>query len=121
MRIGELASTCDCPVETIRYYEKIGLLAGIRRDCRGHRFYDERDLPWIEMIKRLKATAMPLDEIRRFAVLRGHGDATIPERLALLEAHAARIEAQMRGLEEHRRKIDEKITRCKQGGSLSAA
>ena len=41
MRIGELSTECDCPVETIRYYEKVGLLPAPLRRANGYRSYDE--------------------------------------------------------------------------------
>ena len=103
---------------TLRYYEKMGLLLHIQRDARGYRDYAEKDLVWIGMIKRLKATDMPLAEIRRFARLRAGGDSTIPDRLEILYHHQKRVEGQIADLVRHQEKIAEKIELCKKGGSL---
>ena len=103
---------------TLRYYEKIGLLLDIERDSKGHRYYSQKDLIWIEFIKRLKATNMPLNEIRRFARLRVRGDSTIDERVRMLEKHESRVREQMEDLKTHQQKIKEKIELCKKGGVL---
>ena len=118
MNIGTICERTKLSAHTLRYYEKIGLLVDVRRDSKGHRCYSEQDIIWIEFIKRLKATNMPLNEIRRFARLRARGDATIDERVKLLERHEARVVEQMETLRYHRRKIKEKIALCKRGGPL---
>ena len=118
MNIKTIAEQTGLSAHTLRYYEKIGLIVGVDRDAKGHRDYSEKDVVWIAFIKRLKATNMPLDEIRQFAVLRRQGNRTIGERLKMLENHRRRVEAQMRDLMTHQQKISEKIERCKKGGEL---
>ena len=100
---------------TLRYYEKIGLLVGINRDVKGHRTYSKRDLVWIEFIQRLKATNMPLSEIKKFAELRIKGDSSISERVAMLQNHDCRIDAQIKELKKQKVKVQEKIQLCKRG------
>ena len=96
MHIKAVAARTGLSVHTLRYYEKIGLLLAIQRDARGHRDYSAQDLIWIEFIKRLKATNMPLNEIRRFARLRVKGDSTIDERVKILENHESRVNSKWR-------------------------
>lgn len=103
---------------TLRYYEKIGLLLNIARDSNGHRDYSEKDTIWIEFIKRLKATDMPLNEIKAFADLRSQGNSTINDRLKILENHQVRVKEQMKNLLIHQEKIKEKIEICKRGGEI---
>lgn len=91
MTIGEFSRICGLSVDTLRYYEKLGLLRGIRRDRGGRREFRERDLSWIAFVKRLKDTDMPLTEILRYADLREQGDRTLEERKALLCVHAQRL------------------------------
>ena len=118
MTIGEASRLSNLSADTLRYYEKIGLLLAIPRDTQGRRQYARRDLIWIRMILRLKATHMPLEDIRAFARLRREGDASIPERLDILQRHRRRLDEQMEALQEHQRAVDEKIALCRQGGEL---
>ncbi len=118
MNIKNISKQTGLSAHTLRYYEKIGLILSVDRDAKGHRDYSEKDVVWIEFIKRLKATRMPLDEIRKFATLRLQGEDTIDERIKLLENHYQRVEAQMQDLLVNQQKIKEKIERCKKGGKL---
>ncbi len=119
MNIRKMAQQTGLSAHTLRYYEKIGLLMHIGRDSKGYRDFSQQDVVWIEFIKRLKATNMPLDEIKKFADLRSQGDATIPERLEILKNHQKRVTRQMQALSVHQRKIKEKIALCKKGGALA--
>ena len=121
MNIQTVSKLTGLSAHTLRYYEKIKLLLNIRRDSKGYRDYDEKDLIWIEFIKRLKATNMPLSEIKTFAFLRAKGDRTINDRLEILRHHQKRVERQMSDLLIHQKKIKEKIELCKKGGELTAS
>ncbi len=120
MNIKAMSKQTGLSAHTLRYYEKIGLILGVDRDSKGHRDYSEKDIIWIEFIKRLKATRMPLDEIRKFATLRLQGKHTIGERLKMLENHHRRVETQMQDLLANQQKIKEKIELCRKGGELPA-
>ena len=73
------------------------------------RRYSEKDITWIAFIKRLKATGMPIKEIKRYAALRAKGDATLSERMEMLIQHRQSLREQIRQLQEHEAKLDEKI------------
>jgi DNA-binding transcriptional MerR regulator len=79
------------------------LLEAVIRNGSGHRRYREIDLEWISFLTKLRATGMPIREVRRYAELMKAGEATNEERLALLEAHRdvvhAGLEATARNLE----------------------
>lgn len=109
MNISEFAKRCGLSQHTLRYYEKIGLLPEIARNGSNHRNYSERDIAWMEFIKRLKETNMPLADIQRYAVLREQGESTEPERRQLLAAHAEKLESTIRNDMEHLKKLGEKI------------
>ncbi len=64
MRIGELARRADCPVETVRYYEKQGLLAAPRRSGANYRDYGNAHLERLAFIRRCRSLDMSLPEIR---------------------------------------------------------
>ena len=65
MRIGELASSCGCPVETIRYFEKIGLLPLPARLGNGYRSYDAKHRKWLKFILRSRALGFNQEQVRR--------------------------------------------------------
>lgn len=91
MTISSFAKQCGISEDTLRYYEKIGLIRRIQRDTAGRRSFGPEDLAWIEFVKRLKDTGMPLTEIKRYADLREKGRSTAPERYRLLKHHAATL------------------------------
>ncbi|QQO08848.1 MerR family transcriptional regulator [Breznakiella homolactica] len=106
--IGEFSEITTIGIYTLRYYEKEGLLKP-ERNGSGRRVYDERDIAWIEFIKRLKDTGMPITEIREYAVLREKGDKTLRQRYALLTKHKIYLGKKIKELNRHYRKLDDKI------------
>ncbi|KAA1425699.1 MerR family transcriptional regulator [Nocardioides antri] len=108
--IAEAADRSGLTPHTLRYYERDGLLlAAVDRSTSGHRRYTDRDLAWIELVTRLRATGMPIREVRKYADLVRSGDGNEAERLALLVAHRERVEAQLAEVTGHLRAIDHKI------------
>ncbi len=108
MTIGAISRRTGLPESTLRYYEKKGLLR-VPRDGGGRRDYGEGDIAWIQFLRRLKETGMPLKDIRRYSQLRYAGEATLPERLEMLRAHREYALAQRRRWEEYLNNLDEKI------------
>lgn len=107
--IGAFSRLTGLGIHTLRYYEQEQLICP-QRDATGRRHYSEQDLLWIAFIRRLKDTGMPIREIRRYATLRAMGDATLPERLSLLEEHREKLDQQILALQAHQKKLDEKIS-----------
>ncbi len=106
--IGEFSEIIGLGIHTLRYYEHEGLITPVRNSSNRRR-YSERDIAWIDFIKRLKATGMPIKEIKRYAVLRAEGNATLSERMEILIQHRQSLREQVRQLQEHEAKLDEKI------------
>ena len=110
MTIAEAAERSGLTKDTLRYYEKDGLmLAPVDRSATGHRRYTERDLTWIELVTRLRATGMPIRDVRRYADLVRGGAGNEQERLDLLRAHRQQVLAQLAEVQEHLGAIDRKI------------
>jgi len=101
LSIRQFAARTGLSADTLRYYEKIGLLRQVARDASGFRVYGPRDLEWIGFILRLKDTGMALDDIIRYAELRECGDTTLAARQALLEQHAARLHERIQRDHQH--------------------
>jgi DNA-binding transcriptional MerR regulator len=85
-------------LDTLRYYERIGLLERIGRNSAGQRRFTDDDIGWLGMIRCLRDTGMPIAEMLRFAELTREGDHTIPDRIELLEAHDRAVERQLADL-----------------------
>lgn len=84
--IGTFTKITGLSADTLRYYEKEGLILP-ERDVNNRRVYSEKDIDWIEFILRLKETAMPISQIKTYARLRYEGDSTLEKRLDLLLDH----------------------------------
>ena len=106
--IGEFSKVTGLGIHTLRYYEHEGLIIPLRNSSNRRR-YSEKDIAWIAFIKRLKATGMPIKEIKKYAALRAKGDATLSERMEMLVQHRQSLNKQIRQLQEHEAILDEKI------------
>jgi DNA-binding transcriptional MerR regulator len=106
---GEVAERTGFSLDTLRYYERIGLLNEIGRTAGGQRRFTEYDVLWLLMLRCLRETGMPIAQMLRFAELVRSGDETVAERLSLLETHDQKIEEQIAGLREHQKQIRQKI------------
>ncbi len=91
MKIGELAGRSGCPVETIRYYERIGLLAPPQRAVNNYRSYGERHAERLQFIRHCRALDMGLDEIRVLLGARDQPDGDCTEVNTLLDQHIAQV------------------------------
>ena len=107
--IREIAHLTGLSAHTLRYYERIGLIDPIARQPSGLRCYTERDLAWIQIGVRLRATGMPIAQMQEFAQLRRQGDSTVAARRTLLEAHRCSVVAEIAALTQHLEVIDTKI------------
>jgi DNA-binding transcriptional MerR regulator len=110
LTISEVADRTGLTRHTLRYYERDGLMLGVGRAGSGHRRYSESDLGWIELITKLRATGMPVREVRRYAELVRAGGENEDERLALLQAHRARVLAKLDTMAANLDAIDMKIS-----------
>ena len=106
--IGEFSRLTNLGIHTLRYYEHENLIMP-KRNSSNRRCYSDKDLAWIYFIKRLKDTGMPIKEIQRYAELRAEGDLTLNERLEMLTVHREYLNEQIKVLQEHMAKLDDKI------------
>ncbi len=106
--IGEFSKLTNLGIHTLRYYEHEGLITP-KRNASNRRCYSDKDFTWIEFIKRLKDTGMPIKEIRYYAKLRADGEPTLSERMEMLVQHRQALNDQIAQLQEHKTKLDEKI------------
>jgi DNA-binding transcriptional MerR regulator len=109
LSIQQVAQRTGLSIHTLRYYEHSGLLLSVHRLPNGHRRYDESDLRWIDLLKCLRASAMPLSEMQRFAEIIRQGTATVSERREFLEAHRLSVVAQLQEIQHTLARLDTKI------------
>lgn len=110
LTIGEAAAETGLTADTLRYYERGGLmLRPIPRGGSGHRRYAEGDLTWIRLITKLRSTGMPIRDVRRYTELCRAGDGNELERLELLRAHRQVVLARLAEVQDHLGAIDYKI------------
>jgi DNA-binding transcriptional MerR regulator len=94
---------------TLRYYERIGLLAPVARAAGGQRLYAPSDMAWLEFLLRLRTTHMGIGKMQKFAKLRSDGDSTITERRRMLESHLQDVKAEIVAMQNAVGALEEKI------------
>ena len=106
---SQAAEQSGFSLDTLRYYERIGLLDGIDRAPSGHRRFHDGDLEWLGVLRCLRDTGMPISQMRRYAELARDGQATFAERLNLLTEHDARVQERITLLRAQHKHLQEKI------------
>lgn len=117
LTVKEMSERTGFSVSTLHYYENQGLLKAVARNASGHRCYSEGDLEWLDFVKRLRATGMPLALIREVGELRRQGTATLAQRIEMVEAHERIISARIADLEENLREIQAKLVHLREIGT----
>ena len=107
--IGEAAEKCGLSQHTLRWYERIGLLPPIERGGDGRRRFSDADLDWLSLLSKLRATAMPVRDMQRYAELvrSGAGQA---ERLELLKRHREQVRRDLAAQRECLKLLDAKVS-----------
>ncbi|HEX4813931.1 MAG TPA: MerR family transcriptional regulator [Nonomuraea sp.] len=107
--IQDAAAETGISRDTLRYYERIGILPGIGRSKSGHRRFTDDDMGWIKLVQCLRATGMPIEDLHAYAELAQQGDATAADRLRILVDHRRRIKAEMAELQAALEVVEKKI------------
>ncbi|MES1956326.1 MerR family transcriptional regulator [Salinisphaera hydrothermalis] len=111
--IGETAQRTGLSVDTLRYYEKIGLLQRIARDAGGRRQYEPRDLSRLRFIQRAQRCNFSLDEIRQLLEFKSCRDAARPEVARLTERKLHEVQRRMADLEQLGRELERLLQLCR--------
>lgn len=107
--IARAAAHSGLSIDTLRYYERIGLVDPPARDSGGRRTYSDADLEWLVFLTRLRATGMPIKMMREYAHLRHVGDVTRRARQQILLDHRADVRARIAELQSSLDVLDHKI------------
>lgn len=115
MQIGELARTTSTKVETIRFYEKIGLLPEPGRTSANYRDYGAAHLARFSFIRRARDLGFTLDQVRELLTLSDDRSRSCGAVDTVARAHLAQIDQKIADLRALRRELDELIGQCRQG------
>jgi DNA-binding transcriptional MerR regulator len=106
---GQVAAQTGFSLDTLRYYERIGLLDDIARNSGGRRVFTEDDVAWLRILRCLRETGMPIQRMVRYAELVRGGEETVAERLELLREHDRDIDEKIANLRVEQEHIRSKI------------
>jgi DNA-binding transcriptional MerR regulator len=106
--ISEVANELNLTVYTLRYYDKEGLMPFVERTSSGIRVFKESDISALKIIECLKATGMPIKEIKTFIDWCSEGDTSLQQRYDMFMERKATVEAQMDELRKTMEVIEHK-------------
>jgi len=112
MKIGELAKSAECKVETIRYYEKIGLLPNPERTEGGYREYIDVHLRRLVFIRRSRELGFTIEEIRALLELVDGGSYTCGDIQALTMEHLENIRQKIADLKKLEKSLAKIASQC---------
>ena len=110
MRISEVSQQCDISADTLRYYERVGLLPPVNRSDSGIRDYNDLDVRRVEFIKCMRTAGLPVEVLIEYYRLVQQGDETMEDRKAILVEHRTEIKARMAELQKTLDLLDYKIS-----------
>ncbi|MGF7437020.1 MerR family transcriptional regulator [Lentilactobacillus senioris] len=100
-KISDIADKMDVSVDTVRYYDREGLMPFVERDKSGRRVFTDHDLNFIEVIQCMKQAGIPVKEIATFIDWCMTGDETLEQRYDFLADHEQQLETKIQQLEDN--------------------
>lgn len=111
MTIKEVSQKYNISQDTLRYYERVGMIPKVTRTASGIRDYQESDLSWVELVICMRSAGLPVEALIEYVELYQQGDQTFSARLELLQEQRRNLEKQQKQLEAAISKLDYKISR----------
>ena len=109
MTIAEVAAKFDLSADTLRYYERVGLIPPVTRTPSGLRDYREGDLKWVEFIRCMRSAGVSIETLVEYVALFGRGRESIKARKALLMEQRRQIEGRIGELQAALARLDHKL------------
>ena len=109
MTIAEVSKKFDISQDTLRYYERIGLIPRVNRNRSGIRDYTEEDCRWVEFIKCMRSAGLPIEILIEYVTLFQQGDATHEARKELLTEQRKQLIARMEDMQKTLERLNYKI------------
>jgi len=111
MTIAEVCERFDLSQDTLRYYEKIGLIPTVQRKASGIRNYTEEDCKWIEFIKCMRSAGLTIEFLSEYVKLFKEGDSTLDKRRNLLIEQRNHLKERMLEMQATLDRLDRKVER----------
>ena len=109
MTIKEVSLKYNLSQDTLRYYERIGLIPPVPRSAGGNRDYDEESCNWVEFIKCMRASGLPIEALIEYVHLYQQGDSTLDARLQLLKEQYELLNERIAEMLATQRRLEGKI------------
>jgi len=116
LSIGELSQRTGCPIETIRYYERIGIMLEPPRTAGRHRVYGGRDLRRLTLICRARELGFPLDQVRSLLAMAANADVPRDQVRALTASHLDEVRGKITRLLDVEHRLSRLVGGCPEGG-----
>lgn len=111
MTITEVSNKYDLTQDTLRYYERIGLIPNVNRKQSGIRDYTDEDCRWVEFIKCMRSAGLPIEVLIEYVALFQRGDSTIEARKDLLVEQRRQLIARINDMNQTLERLEYKISR----------
>ena len=113
MTIKEVSEKYDISQDTLRYYERVGMIPPVTRTASGIRDYQEEDLGWVELAKCMRSAGLPVEAMIEYVRLVQEGDSTLAARLQLLTDQKELLLEQKNKIDTTLERLNYKISRYK--------
>lgn len=110
MTISEVSKKYGISQDTLRYYERVGVIPPVRRTKSGLRDYTSKDCEWVELAGCMRGAGLPIEALAEYVRLCQSGDDTFRERRDLLLKQRQQLESQIKVMEETMERLDYKIS-----------
>ncbi|NMM64921.1 MerR family transcriptional regulator [Clostridium sp. P21] len=114
MTITEVSKKYGLSADTLRYYERVGLIPEVNRNKSGIRDYTEEDCKWVEFIKCMRSAGLPIEVLIEYVTLFKQGNETIEVRKELLTEQRKQLVEKMEDIRKTIERLDRKIERYEQ-------
>ncbi|MFC7680114.1 MerR family transcriptional regulator [Paenibacillus sp. GCM10028914] len=111
MLIAKVSEKYDISQDTLRYYERVGLIPRVNRNSSGIRDYTEEDCRWVEYVKCMRAIGLPIDVLVQYVGLYQQGDETVHARQEILIEQRQQLLNRLEEMQKVLARMDDKITR----------
>ncbi|MCM3626647.1 MerR family transcriptional regulator [Paenibacillus glycanilyticus] len=114
MRMAEVSAKFELSQDTLRYYERIGLIPPVNRNNNGIREYSEDNLRWVEFIKCMRSAGLPIEALIEYVNLTQQGESTLNTRKELLIEQREQLRLRIVEMVETMERLDSKIENYEQ-------
>jgi len=114
MTIKEVSDLCEISQDTLRYYERVGMIPPVKRTAGGIRDYTQEDIRWVELAKCMRGAGLRVESLVEYVRLFRQGNETIGMRLELLRDQHRRLLEQQNRIHETLERLELKISRYEQ-------